>query len=124
MVTSVFIADEKVTSRIMHCHSVSNDIGTCGSQPITADSDTGVGQDESINQIAAAQQEDNGRSRGSGGSMNSAGGSKGSNHARFTDNNSGMCSEIQRSLFSVQHPSTQALMKAMQLLNMLNRQGT
>ena len=122
MVTSVFIVDEKVISRIMHGHSVSNDdIGTGGSQPIAADSDTGAGQDESINQIAAAQQEDNGRSGGSGDSMNNAGGNKGSNHARFTDDNSGMCSEIQRSLFSVQHPSTQALMKAIQLLNMLNR---
>ena len=71
-------------SRITHCHGVSNDnIGTGGFQSIAADSDTGVGRDESINQIAAAQQEDNGRSGGSGDSMDSADGNKGSNHARF-----------------------------------------
>ena len=113
MVTNILILDEKVTSCITHCRGVSSEgvdcIGTSRSQPATVhlatDSDGGVGQDES-NESVAAQQEDNGRSGGSGDSMNSAGGNKGSNHARFTDNNSGMCSEIQRSFFSVQHPST------------------
>ena len=84
MVINILILDEKVTSHITHCHGVSDvNIGTSGSQPIAADSDSGVSQDESINQIAAAQQEDNGRSGGSGDSMKNADGNKGSNHARF-----------------------------------------
>ena len=83
MVINILFLDEKVTSHITHCHSVSNDdIGTSGSQPIATDSDTGVGRDES-NQSIAAQQEDNGRSGGSGDSMNCADGNKGSNHAMF-----------------------------------------
>ena len=112
MITSILILDEKVTSGITCCHGISSDdadyIGTSGSQPLAVllatESDTGVGKDDS-NQSVASQQEENGRSGGSGDSMNNAGGNKGSNHARFTDDNSSMCSEIQRSLFSVQHPS-------------------
>ena len=82
MVINILILDEKVTSRTTHCHSVSNnDIGTGRSQPIATDSDTGADRDESNQSVAVAQQEDNGRSGGSGDSMNNADGNKGSNHA-------------------------------------------